>query len=87
MWKRCFEKPSAWSSSWITVWEKKTEMSIQTHSNKFKTDRSIKLHLYGNLVAVCGPCQSVPADDHHPGHRSPMGVRLAVDSVGQDVRL
>lgn len=44
VWKRCLEKPSAWNSSWITVWEKKTEMSIWTHSNKFKTDRSTSIN-------------------------------------------
>ncbi len=38
-------------------------------------------------MAVRGSRQSVPADDHHPGHRSPMGVRLAVDGISQHFRL
>lgn len=43
--------------------------------------------LYNGPMVVFECCQPVPADHHHPGHRSPLGVHLAVHSVGQDTGL
>lgn len=64
-----------------------TQFNTQLKAGEVLLLLLLLIYLYGSLVAVCGSCQSVPADDHHPSHRSPMGARLAVDSVGQHVRL
>lgn len=47
----------------------------------------VVIHLYCTVVAVGALGQSVFADHHHPGHRSPTVTSLAMDSVGQDVGL
>lgn len=61
-------------------------MSQQTKKWQ-KTLIIVVVHLYSTLVAVGAPSQSVFADHHHPGHRSPTVTGLAVDGVGQDVSL
>lgn len=38
-------------------------------------------------MAVCSCSQSVPADNHHPGHRAATPVRLAVGGVRQHAGL